>query len=173
MNEMRASQLYLLFGVGETDEQQYWALSMEYVIEIVQNPTIYPIPLVPQAVKGCFWYRGRIYNVVDMAQLITGKDWQKRHRMIYYIAVTEFPEHRLAFDVGEHVETISFEKFRYVESAPEHEDVLYDSIWEYKKEDTTFLVYRFNPDALLERLDRITLDFVQQNLIFYTTREQS
>ncbi len=100
--------VYIVFtaGGGGGESPQYWAVPADRVREILQTPSVYPIPRVPPFIVGSLWSRGRVLTVVDMAQVLGGQRWQSDGGLIYYAIVLEGVRMPVALGVGPWVQAV-------------------------------------------------------------------
>lgn len=100
--------VYLVFaaGFGEGGAPQYWAVPADRVREVLQTPSVYPIPRVPPFIVGSLWYRGQVLTVVDMAQVLGGRRWQSDENLLYYVIVLEGVRMPVALWVGPWVQAV-------------------------------------------------------------------
>ncbi|MCS7311955.1 MAG: chemotaxis protein CheW [Acidobacteria bacterium] len=110
--------VYLVFaaGVGEGGVPQYWAVPASQVREVLQKPSVYPIPRVPPFIVGSLWYRGQVLTVVDMAQVLGGQRWQSGGNLLYYVLVLEGVRMPVALWVGPWVQAVRESEMTPVET---------------------------------------------------------
>ena len=68
---------YLLFQSGEL----LFGVTADYVVEIITNHAITPVPLVPGHIRGIINLRGQIIPIVDIRVLL-GQAWERDNCII-------------------------------------------------------------------------------------------
>jgi chemotaxis signal transduction protein len=52
---------------------QYFGIEAKYIYRIVDNVIIVPVPLMPSCYEGLIYYRGDLFDVIDMGRLMENK----------------------------------------------------------------------------------------------------
>lgn len=52
----------------------YFGIEAKYMHRIADNVIIVPVPLMPACYKGLIYYRGDLFDVIDMGRLMENKD---------------------------------------------------------------------------------------------------
>ena len=99
-------------SVGE----EQFGLSLGDVVQVARGGHVTPLPGSPPALAGIANFRGAVYSVMDLAQILTGVPNAEPGWLVFL----RTPAMRLALKVAR-VETIfSFEQTGVLEAAPQH-----------------------------------------------------
>ena len=64
----KAQMDWLTFNI----DQNVYGIESEYVYRVIEDVQIAPIPFMPDAHLGLIYYRGELFDVVDLKQLFQG-----------------------------------------------------------------------------------------------------
>ena len=154
--------IWMVFRVANPEGEgfQHWAVRGVEIREIVKNPVVYPIPQVPALIRGCLWYRGRIYAVIDVARLLFPRRWPERAGMDYYIAVMDLAEAPLALHLGDWLDTVREEDWLPMEQ-PLEIPTCAAGVAGWFSEGHTRPVFLIDTGDLVQRIDQATIAFVR------------
>ena len=68
----KAQMDWLTFSIDQND----YGIESEYVYRVIEDVQIAPIPFMPNAHLGLIYYRGELFDVVDLKQLLQGAPGQ-------------------------------------------------------------------------------------------------
>ncbi len=151
--------LFLVFSLTMRDaaQPQYWAIAMDHVREVVQNPRIYPLPRVPDFIAGCLWYRGRILTVCHLPRLLIGDRWKSPAESVYYVVVLDRIHVPLALWVGENVQSLTMDEWTPMDMRG-FEHPLVTSIFRWQQHTP---VYHIGIPELIAYLDHAMIQHAQ------------
>ena len=86
---------------------EYFGIDVRHVYRVVEDARITPVPLAPPSHLGLMYYRGELFDAVDVVSLLGNKKSELRDR--YSIILVKWSEKKLALIPDEIVELLRVE----------------------------------------------------------------